>query len=799
MRVGSSAGLRKRTMRPILNARLSSRDGRGFTLDCGDGVTMRIVALAEDIVRVTALRGGELRQKRSWSVPAYGAADVEWAGRARLDDASWPPVPLEIDASGAAVSLATRALRLTVTLHGLRMDWSLPDGAIFARDRETQPYVFGQETHAFRHAMARDPADRHFGAGDKTGPLDLTGRRLRCAMRDALGYDPERGDPLYKNWPFLIVRDAPSGVSYGVFYDNNAEGCFDLGCEHDNYFGRYRTYEAEDGDLDVYLILGPRLSDVTPKFVALTGRTALPPRWSLGFAQTAMALADAPDAQTRIEGVIDAAKRFEAPISAFHFGSGYTSIGKKRYVLTWNEAKFPQPRALTSAFAAAGMRVVANVKPCLLDDHPCYSEVAAAGAFIASAETGAPLKSQFWDGEGAHLDFTNPAGVAWWKDRLTRQLLAFGVDAGWNDNNEYGLWDDEATCAGFGEPTPLALLRPVQALLMTRASREAQLAAKPGERPFAVTRAGGPGLQRYAQTWSGDNTTSWESLKWNLRTGLGMSLSGMFNVGHDIGGFAGPPPGPELLIRWTQAGVVHPRFLMNSWKDDLVTTSPWLHASALPAIREALRLRLRLTPYLYSAMRAAHESHAPILSPTFLPFEDDPASFADTDALMVGPWLLAAPVTREGAREIEVYLPYGPESWRDFWTGQSFAPGQSTTIAAPLERLPLLAPTGAIIATTDSGADYSRLHDEPSRALHVFPGAGAGRSTATLYEDDGLSLDGASTCLTITLAWTRARIRVALAARGDYPLPYSRLRVVLPEGETRRVEVSNSGGVELFS
>ena len=63
-------------------------------------------------------------------------------------------------------------------------------------------------------------------------------------MRDSLGYDPERGDPLYKNWPFLIVRDGPSGVSHGIFYDNGAEGCFDLGCEHDNYFGRYRYYEA---------------------------------------------------------------------------------------------------------------------------------------------------------------------------------------------------------------------------------------------------------------------------------------------------------------------------------------------------------------------------------------------------------------------------------------------------------------------------------------------------------------------------------------------------------------------------
>ena len=502
-------------------------------------------------------------------------------------------------------------MRLTVRLDPLHMDWALSDGTTFASDREIQPYFLGQKTHAFRHAMARRPGDRYYGAGDKTGPLDLYGRRLRCAMRDSLGYDPERGDPLYKNWPFLIVRDGPSGVSHGIFYDNGAEGCFDLGCEHDNYFGRYRYYEAEDGDLDFYMLLGPRLRDVTPKFVALTGRTALPPRWSLGFAQTAMGLADAPDAQAQIRGVIEKAKEHEIPLSAFHFGSGYTSIGPKRYVFTWNFSKFPEPKALMRDFAEAGVKVVANVKPCLLDDHPQYRDVAARGGFIAGAAAEAPLKSQFWDGEGAHLDFTNPAAIQWWQEGLTNELLGYGVDAGWNDNNEYGLSDDEATSAGFGEPTPLSLLRPVQALLMTRATREAQLAAKPRERPFTVTRAGGPGIQRYAQTWSGDNTTGWDSLKWNLRTGLGMSLSGLYNIGHDIGGFAGPTPDPELLIRWTQAGVLHPRFLMNSWKPDNVTTSPWLHAEALPAIREALRLRLRLMPYLYSAMHAAHEAHIP--------------------------------------------------------------------------------------------------------------------------------------------------------------------------------------------
>ena len=259
------------------------------------------------------------------------------------------------------------------------------------------------------------------------------------------------------------------------------------------------------------MLLGPRLQDVTPKFVALTGRTALQPRWSLGFAQTAMGLADAPDAQAQIRGVIEKAKEHEIPLSAFHFGSGYTSIGPKRYVFTWNFSKFPEPKALMRDFAEAGVKVVANVKPCLLDDHPQYRDVAARGAFIAGAAAEAPLKSQFWDGEGAHLDFTNPLAIQWWQEGLTNALLGYGVDAGWNDNNEYGLGDDEATSAGFGEPTPLSLLRPVQALLMTRATREAQLAAKPRERPFTITRAGGPGIQRYAQTWSGDNTTGWDS------------------------------------------------------------------------------------------------------------------------------------------------------------------------------------------------------------------------------------------------------------------------------------------------
>ena len=88
-------------MKPLLRARLQSRRSRGFTLACDDDATIRVTALQPDLVRVTLLRDGEVRQKRTWSVPARGESDTPWAGRARLDDSSWPAVPVELTATEA--------------------------------------------------------------------------------------------------------------------------------------------------------------------------------------------------------------------------------------------------------------------------------------------------------------------------------------------------------------------------------------------------------------------------------------------------------------------------------------------------------------------------------------------------------------------------------------------------------------------------------------------------------------------------------------------------------------------------
>jgi alpha-glucosidase len=276
---------------------------------------------------------------------------------------------------------------------------------------------------------------------------------------------------------------------------------------------------------------------------------------------------------------------------------------------------------------------------------------------------------------------------------------------------------------------------------MTRASFEAQTRHRPpqasSEPVFSVSRGGPPGVQRYAQSWSGDNSTNWENLRWNIRTGLQMSLSGLFNIGHDVGGFYGPSPGPELFVRWVQACCLNPRMVMNSWKPGSATNVPWLHPEVTAHVAAAIRLRYTLLPYLWQLFEQASALHQPILRPTFYEFPDDEACFADSDDFMVGDALLVAPVVQAGDTTRRVYLPVGPAAWYDFDSGERFAAGQWHTVPAPLGRLPLFARAGAAIplagGTPGGPGQASRLrHDDPVSEWRRFGPADGVPSTPTI-------------------------------------------------------------------
>ena len=451
--------------------------------------TLCLYVLEENLFRVLLKRNGELAVDRTWSIAP--GQDVPWEGRPREDLSGFSLPAWTLTQQDDSLTIATEQLKLTVH-QPLWLEWHYKNDAgewqYLTADRPTSAYLVNAHGDGVAHYLKRQKDERVYGLGEKAGDLQRTGRRYEMRNLDAMGYNAASTDPLYKHIPFTITRR--DDVSLGLFYDNLSSCWLDLGNELDNYHTAYRRWQAEAGDIDYYLFTGRRVLDVTKAFVRLTGKTLFGPKWSLGYSGSTMHYTDAPDAQNQLMNFIRLCDEHAIPCDSFQLSSGYTSINGKRYVFNWNYDKVPQPKAMSQAFHDAGLRLAANIKPCLLQDHPRYGEVAERGLFVRDSEANAPERSVFWDDEGSHLDFTHPETVAWWQEGVTTQLLEMGIDSTWNDNNEYEVWDGEARCHGFGQEIAIKHIRPVMPLLMMRASMEAQQKFAPEQRPYLLSRSG---------------------------------------------------------------------------------------------------------------------------------------------------------------------------------------------------------------------------------------------------------------------------------------------------------------------
>jgi alpha-glucosidase len=784
-----------RILRPS-NVELETIDEHGLALRGQRGERIQLTVLEEDIVRVQHWPDGQSRLDRTWMV-AGPAGDVPREGRSRDDLSGFRLPPCQVQTLAPGPQLLTSTLQVTAHLGDFHLRWADRQGRVFAEDLPGRAYPYDAQGQTVFHYLKRRPDEHYYGLGERSGPLDKRGRRFRMVNLDALGYDAADGDPLYKHFPFYITFIPELDLAYGLLYDNLATTVFDLGKEIDNYYAPYRYYQAEAGDVDYYLIYGPSIQQVVEKLTYLIGPVALPPRWSLGYLASTMTYTEAPDAQHKLEQFVHLCREHEIPCDLFHLSSGYGSDEEgRRYVFNWNLKKISDPKRLSAHFHRAGIRLAANIKPALLTSHPRFEEVAALGGFIRAHDEDAPELSAFWGGEGAHIDFTNPQAYDWWKQRVKDRILNFGIDATWNDNNEYPIWNDDARCHGFGHPLPIALIRSLHPLLMARASREAQQESNPETRPFLISRSGCPGIQRYAQTWSGDNYTSWQTLRYNIPMGLGLGLSGAPNTGHDVGGFAGPKPDPELFVRWVQNGIFHPRFTIHSWNSDGSVNEPWMYPDMLPLVREAIKFRYRLLPYLYSLFVEAHRVGHPILRPLVYHFPQDPRTHTESFDFMLGPNLLVASVLEPGARTRAVYLP-GDQPWCDFHSGRWYEPGQVVTLDAPLDRFPLLAPAGGIVPM-GKAMNYVGEQPDDLRQVYVFPHPQHGRGTFTLFEDDGVSLrylEGEIAEQKLEVVATPNHVELVVhPPKGSYPLPYREIEFILPANENRPVKVTSGMG-----
>lgn len=778
--------------------KLNEQNGSRLSFfDSTSSTTAHLFILEEKVIRVLFEQKDGLEVANTWSI-APGLDDVPYTGRDRMSVANFSCPSYSFIELDNAYELSTNHLKAVIQKEGFRITWYRQENSEwvwFAEDRQTQAYNFnGELGEGVKHYLKREIHDSYYGLGERTGALNRHHGRYSSVTIDAMGYDAEHSDPLYKHIPFYVTRNPNTTFSYGLFYDNLAPGYFDLGRELDNYHGLYRYFEAEAGDLDYYMIAGPTVRDVVQTYTWMTGNTAMPPKWSIGYSGSTMSYTDSDNAQEQLYEFINQCERNDILCDSFQLSSGYTSIGVGRYVFHWNKDKFPDAKQLTNDFKQKGLRFAANIKPALLESHPQYADLEQKNYFIQNSK-GEVETAQFWDGGGAYIDFTNEEAYGWWKDQVKEQLLDYGIASTWNDNNEFEIWSRDAKVNGFGSALSFQTIRALQPLLMMKASFEAQQEHTKDERPFLISRSGSPGMHRYVQTWSGDNRTEWKTIRFNNKTGLSLSLSGIYSFGHDVGGFAGPKPDEELFIRWVQNGIFHPRFTIHSWNEDETVNEPWMYPNATPAIRELIKLRSKLLPYWYSAFYQARSIHEPILKPTFFDFENDQKTWEENDDFLVGDALLVASVVEPGVAKRQVYAPKHESGWFDFYTGTHIEGGTTTTLPAPYDQTPLLVKAGSIIPVNEAERSFL-TKDQDHRGFLLFPGRKAGLlSSYTLYEDDGESSNWQNehALVSLKMETTEDTIYVTTEIKEQgFSLPYNEAAFKVVPKDSRRLLVNGN-------
>jgi alpha-glucosidase len=248
-------------------------------------------------------------------------------------------------------------------------------------------------------------------------------------------------------------------------------------------------------------------------------------------------------------------------------------------VFHWNRDKFPDVAGFVQSYADAGVQLVPNIKPALLVTHPLYAELAAKGWFVAT-----PMATRSCASSGTRWAAMSISPTPMRRRMVARAgdaaIAGYGIRSTWNDNNEYEIWDARAASPVWHTP-PRRRRTPGADAADDAASRQAQIAHRPAERPYVGRAAAWRGCS--AMRKAGRATISpLEDAALQPEDGAGLALSGVSNTGHDIGGFSGPAPEPELLLRWVQAGIVMPRFSIHSWNSDRTVNEPWMYAQTTP-------------------------------------------------------------------------------------------------------------------------------------------------------------------------------------------------------------------------
>lgn len=776
-------------LEPIGSIKSFTKTGAGVTFDCVDGSQVRVSLLATDLVRIRASFGKPLPARdHSWAIAKENWDAVRWNVRETPDSFTLTTDELEVVVRRSPLLIEFRDAKTHAVINADQRPMMFD-----ARGVNTG-MMFDPKAGTFVAAAKKLGFDEHFyGLGEKAARLDKRRGFFVNWNSDTPGYT-EGKDPIYQTIPFYLGLQ--KGAAYGIFFDNSYRSYFDFG-KNSQLFA---AFGAEGGEMNYYFFYGPAIKKILGRYTELTGRMPLPPMWALGNQQSRWSYY--PD--TMVEEVVRQYRERDLPLDVMHLDIDYMQAYR---VFTFNRERFPKPQGLTEKLKQQGVKVVAIVDPGVKYQPPAADAKALDATrnpeltpqdqsyyvfnqgveknYFQKRQSGQLFIPKVWPGESVFVDFTLRDARRWWGD-LHRAYLDNGVEGIWNDMNEPSDFVDQTgrnqmdvVSYDEGENSTHAKNRNVFALLMARATYEGLERLAPDKRPYVITRAAYAGIQRYSTMWTGDTTSTWDTLALSLPVFQTLGLSGEAFVGSDVGGFIGRGNG-ELLTRSYQVSFLAP-FCRNHKVIDGYDQEPWRFGKYYEdIIRKYLKLRYRLLPFLYTVLEEAHRTGVPLFRPLVLNYQNDSNTLNLDDEFMVGDDLLVAPILQPNQTSRLVYLPEGV--WYDFHSGKRYEGGTMIRADAPLEIVPMFVRGGSIIP---EGPEMNYVGEKPFDPVTFYIHTDArGQASTTLYEDDGTSNAyrrgvACRTHLSVATAGTGLEITVN-PAEGSYQPGARKLLFVAP-------------------
>jgi alpha-D-xyloside xylohydrolase len=631
--------------------------------------------------------------------------------------------------TGAHITLRTPEGKTLLEMTG--WEQAVPnqkDGtAYLARERRaTDPllYVVG--------ATFAAPDDEHYyGLGqNQEGFLDLRGHVIHC-------WD----DYTAPGGPSSCVPFLVSNKGYGLLWDNPSKTTIAMG------FNEKTNWSSEAGTrVSFFVIAGETADEIYAGYRLLTGPTHLLPKSAYGYQQSKQRYASQKEVLDVAEGY--RARHLPADVMVIDWFY-FTKMGQ----FDFNPKAWPDPEAMNRRLHELGFDAMISVWPRFVPEDRYYEQLRKNGWLIHAAD-GTPIDGLPYDKAGADIDSTNPDAGQWYWSIIRDNIIHRGFDSVWADETEPDLPPNGAYYH-IGPGTQYFNIYP---LFHCAALYDGFRKDVPERRALIQSRDAYLGVQRYGTFfWSSDIQPTWDTFRRQLPTGLNFAASGITLWGNDTGGWmylpgehhpahkplldpsdaranvGGYDDYPELYTRWFEYGSFLPIFRTHGSRN---ANEVWSYGKqAEPILEKYLRLRYRLMPYIYSLAYKTWETGAPFLRALPLDFPHDPQVVDIRDEYMFGPAFLVAPVTEQGATSRKVYLPAGTD-WYNYWTNERLTGGQTITVAAPIDTLPLFVRAGSIVPL---GAPVESLHQKQAvdRVL-VYPGAD---SSFALFSDDGTSYD----------------------------------------------------------